>query len=279
LLINPQPERFSILPDANPAQENETVLLFRDSDVLLNAQREEGHLPTRGEIAPALAEAEPLHAFTQDGRRVFIAHAAPDAPLPEGFTFTTVRAFTTMQPAQDGYLLNAAYHLAIWYRTHRYCGVCGGETAPDTHERALTCKRCGFTLFPGIAPAVIVAITDGDRLLLARNAQGTFRHYSLIAGYVEVGETAEQAVHRETLEEVGLRVKDVRFLASQPWGLSQSLMLGFHAALDGDDAITLQESELAEARWFSRDELPEAASASSVAYELIDRFRRGTLTE
>jgi len=279
LLINPQPERFSLLPDTEPARENDTVLLFRDGEVLLNARREEGRLPARGEIAAAFATTELQHAFTQDKRRIFIAHVAADVPPPEGYVFTTVRSFTTMRPAEDGYLLNAAYHLAVWYRTHRYCGVCGGETAPDTLERSLTCQRCGFTLFPGISPAVIVAITDGERLLLARNAHGTFRHYSLIAGYVEIGETAEQAVHRETLEEVGLRLKDVRFIASQPWGLSQSLMLGFHAVLDGDDAITLQESELAEARWFNRDELPEAASASSVAFELIDRFRRGTLAE
>ncbi|MCE5342810.1 MAG: NAD(+) diphosphatase [Eubacteriales bacterium] len=279
MLINQRPERFSLFLDAAHAGENETVLLFHGNEVLLNALREEGRLPLRGEIAAALTATEPLHAFTQDDRRVFLADTTEDVPIPEGFVFTPVRAFTTLLPTEDGYVLNAAYHLAVWYRTHRFCGACGGETAPEEYERALTCRRCGLTIFPSISPAVIVAITNGDRLLLARNALGMFRHFSLIAGYVEVGETAEQAVHRETMEEVGLRLKDVRFLASQPWGLSQSLMFGFYARLDGDDTITLQESELAEARWFTREELPETASASSIAFDLINRFRLGTLPE
>lgn len=111
--------------------------------------------------------------------------------------------------------------------------------------------------------------------MLARNARGVFRHYSLIAGFVEVGETLEQAARREILEEVGLHVRDIRYLGSQPWGLSQSLMVGFHATLDGCAQITLQESELAEAHWYTKDELPEYAGSTSIAYEIIQRFIQG----
>ena len=131
--------------------------------------------------------------------------------------------------------------------------------------------------YPSVLPAVIVAITNNDRLLLARNAQNVFRFFSLIAGFVEVGETAEQAVHREVLEEVGLRVKNVRYVASQPWGISQSLMLGFAAELDGPDTIRLQESELAEARWFTREEVPIYESTTSIAFDIMAKFRLGQL--
>ena len=124
---------------------------------------------------------------------------------------------------------------------------------------------------------MIVAITDGDRILLARNARGEARHYALIAGYVEVGKTLAHAVRREVLEEVGLRVKNLRYLGDQPWGVSGSLMFAFHAELDGSPEITLQQSELADAQWFARDALAPSAHRVSIAFELIERFRRGEL--
>jgi NAD+ diphosphatase len=277
MLINAHPELFSLFLDPAGSRAADTVLLFAGDRVLLRADRPANRLPLRNELGGVLTAAEPLHAFTQDGRRVFLADVPKDTSAPDGLIFEPVRVFRTLLPADDGYLLLAAFHLAAWYRTHRYCGACGGRLAPAPHERALACPDCGLTIYPTISPAVIVAITDGERLLLARNAQATFKHYSLIAGYVEVGETAEQAVRRETEEEVGLKLADVRYLASQPWGFSQSLMLGFHARLSGSDKITLQVSELAEARWFTREELPAQDNTASVAFDLIDRFRRGEL--
>ena len=188
-----------------------------------------------------------------------------------------MRSFRSLLPTEDGALLNAAYHLSVWYREHRFCGACGGSMQPAPVERALQCGCCSHILYPTIQPAVITAITHGNRLLLARNAHSAWRHYSLIAGYVEVGETAEQAVRRETMEEVGLRLQNIRFIASQPWGFSQSLMLGFTAELDGPADIRLQESELSEAGWFRREDVPQLDSTASIAYDLMERFRRGLI--
>ena len=123
---------------------------------------------------------------------------------------------------------------------------------------------------------MIVAITRGDSILLARSVRSTFRHHSLISGYVEVGETLEHAVRREVMEEVGLRLGPLRYLGDQPWGVSGSQMFAFQAeALDGD--IRLQESELSEAGWFRRDELEPHGHTVSIALELIERFRTGAL--
>ncbi len=277
MLINENHTGFALFFDPKPVQAGDTMLIFTKAEVLLRTSPLTDRLPLWEEVADALDGLALLHAFTQDSRRFFIATAQTNAVAPPGFAFEGMRVFRTLLPVEDGALLNAAYHLSVWYRQHRYCGACGSPLREAPEERALVCGHCGLTIYPAILPAVIVAVTDGDRLLLARNARGAWRHPSLIAGYVEVGETAEQAVQREVMEEVGLRVKNIRYAASQPWGFSQSLMLGFTAELSGLPAIRLQESELSEAHWFTREEIPKNDSTASIAFDLMERFRTGRL--
>ena len=217
------------------------------------------------------------HAFTFGERRVFLGEAEAEQVQKKTLQWEPVRIFREFHSNDAAFILNAAFHLFSWYAKHHFCGACGGVVHPAPVERALVCEQCGFTIYPTISPAIIVAITDEDRILLARNAHGTFRHYSLIAGYIEVGETLEQAVRREVHEEVGISVKDIRYMGSQPWGLSQSLMIAFHATLDGSPEIVLQESELAEAIWFTRAELPTHPNLTSIAFEMIEKFRNGLL--
>ena len=143
-------------------------------------------------------------------------------------------------------------------------------------ERALICDSCSETIYVNISPAVAVAITNGDKILMARSVYGTFRRFALIAGYMEIGESFEDTIKREVMEEVGLKVKNLRFYKSQPWSVSDSLMIGFYADLEGDDTITCQESEIAEARWFNREEIDPDLSQISLSYEMIEQFRLGT---
>ena len=277
MLINERHTEFSLFYDSEPVGPGDVLLLFKGNEVLLRASSETDRLPQWGERAASVAEVSPLHAFTQGTLRFFIADA--DAPAPPGFAWENVRVFRMLLPMMDGVLLSTAYHLSVWYRNHRFCGACGGPTRPEPVERALKCERCGLVVYPTILPAIIVAVTNGDRLLLARNARSVWHHFSLIAGFVEAGETIEQAVRREVLEEVGLRLKHVRYVKSQPWGFSQSLMLGFTAELDGSEDIRLQESELSEARWFTRGEVPRHDSAASISFDLMERFRQGLIGE
>lgn len=277
MLMNVSPDRFSLAYDGTPGRPEDIVLIFYQEQVLLRAGDQGSRLPSVMDTMDVLGAILPRHAFTLEDRRFFIVNATSDLHAGAHTLVDTVRSFRTMLPQEDAYALLTAYHLAVWYRKNNFCGVCGHTTEQSRSERALTCPACGHIIYPIISPAVIVAITDQDRLLLARNAYGAFHHFSLIAGFVEVGETLEQALCREIMEEVGLHVKDIRYLASQAWGLSQSLMLGFHAQLDGPPEITLQTSELAEARWFSRQELPDYTNLSSIAFETIDLFRKGQL--
>lgn len=138
----------------------------------------------------------------------------------------------------------------------------------------LFCPGCGNMIFPKIAPAVIVCVTDGDRILMSKYANREFKKYALIAGFTEIGETAEETVAREVMEEVGLRVKNIRYYKSQPWGLDSNLLLGFFCDLDGDDTISMDAQELSDARWFYRDKMPAHNDGISLTTEMMDVFEK-----
>ncbi|MFM2115712.1 MAG: pyrophosphatase [Actinomycetota bacterium] len=171
-----------------------------------------------------------------------------------------------------------AVQLVEWARTHRFCGRCGEATKRLDNERAMRCPACGLSAFPRLAPAIITLVTRGDgddeEALLARGVQWKQPMYSCLAGFVEPGETLEEAVVRETLEEVGVTVGNVRYIRSQPWPFPHSLMLGFRADwLHGD--IVCDPVEIADAQWFRRDEIPMIPPGISIARRLIDLWLAG----
>ena len=168
-----------------------------------------------------------------------------------------------------------AWHLYNWYRSNRFCGRCATPTVHDNKERMVRCPKCGNLIFPRISPAVIVAVTDGDRLLLSKYAGRGYTRYALLAGYTEIGETIEQTVHREVMEEVGLKVKNLRYYKSQPWGVDGNVLMGFYCDLDGDDTIHLDEQELALAEWHHRSALPAKDDGISLTREMIRTFEEG----
>lgn len=191
----------------------------------------------------------------------------------EGFDFVGVNSFRKAKPKATAFAAITAYHIYGWYRDNHFCGRCGGPTVHDSKERMVRCTSCGNMIFPKICPAVIVAVTDNDRILLTKYAGRMYRNYALIAGFNEAGETLEQTVEREVMEEVGLNVKNIRYYKSQPWGLSGSLLSGFFCELDGDDKITLQEDELSLGTWVKADELDLEDDGISLTREMIIKFR------
>ena len=177
-----------------------------------------------------------------------------DIQVPEfgGFYMEGMQVFREFSPQYQAFAAISASQVYRWMKSRKYCGYCGTLTEKSNTERALICPKCKNIEYPKISPAIIVAIRDGNRLLLTKNVKGTYKFYALVAGFVEVGESLEDAVRREVMEEVGLKVKNIQSYKSQPWSFSDSLMLAFIADLDGDDKITIQEEELSEARWFER---------------------------
>ncbi len=159
-----------------------------------------------------------------------------------------------------------------WLRDHRYCGRCGTPLERSGGERAMQCPVDGLSVYPRLSPAVIMLVErDDGRCLLGRSSRWDVPMYSTLAGFVEPGETLEETVHREIYEEVGVHVKDVTYFGSQPWPFPNSLMIGFQAKWAGGD-IRIDPTEIADARWFSHDELPMIPGKPSIARELIDAW-------
>jgi NAD+ diphosphatase len=228
-------------------------------------------------IADIQPKVQPFYLFTIGNIRCFMC-TDEDVTAPEGYSYASVRQLRRAEGAEKLHIfaLFTAYHLFKWYSTSRFCGGCGAQTVPDDRERAMRCPACGNIIYPRINPAVIVGVTNGDKLLLTRYARGrgvTFD--ALVAGFTEIGEALEQTVEREVMEEVGLRVKNIRYYKSQPWGLSGGILAGYFCDVDGSDTVTLDESELSAAVWTKRGDITGQPDDMSLTNEMMLVFRDG----
>jgi NAD+ diphosphatase len=171
-------------------------------------------------------------------------------------------------------LAGRAFQIMNWDRTHQFCSRCGHATRDKEDEAAKRCPECGFETFPTMAPAMIVAVTRGDKILLARAGRFPKEMYSVLAGFVEPGESLEECVRREIGEEVGVEVKNIRYFGSQAWPFPNSLMIAFTAEYGGGE-IRIDEKEIVDAAWFRADNLPKIPDKISIARRLIDWFVGG----
>jgi NAD+ diphosphatase len=213
-----------------------------------------------------------LYIGRLDGRPCFAVAVDEASAVPAGVVPAGLRElFGRLEPPLHG-VAGRAFQMVEWYRSHAFCGRCGHPTRPVDHERARACEACGATYFPRINPAVIMRIQREGRMLLARNRSFRGPFFSVLAGFVEPGESLEETVAREVEEEVGLEVTDVRYFGSQSWPFPSQLMVGFVAtAAPGE--IDLRDSEIEEARWFAPgDELPPLPGPFSISRRLIDDF-------
>jgi NAD+ diphosphatase len=203
------------------------------------------------------------------GRLCYAAHGK--GQLPEGYKLDGLHGWLGRVEPGVFYLAGRAQQLVEWHITHQYCGRCGEPMQDHPDERAKRCGACALVAYPRLSPSIIVLVHDGERMLLARNAQWPNGMFSTLAGFVEPGESIEQTVHREVLEEVGLRVRNIRYLGSQSWPFPNSLMLGFHAEYAGGEVVC-QDGEIAEARFFGIDDLPNIPPPTAISRWLIDDF-------
>ena len=218
------------------------------------------------------------YLFSLGPERFFLA-LDDRVPVPSGFSYESVSWLRRAEPQHLLFAAATASQLDRWYRDNRFCGRCGAPTELAPTSREIVCPECARIVYPKICPGVICAVTSceggEERIVLTRYAGRTTALWALVAGFTEIGEPLEDTVRREVAEEVGLSVKNLRFYKSQPWSFTDTLMAGFWCEVDGDDELSVDRSELKEARWFRRDEIPleRVGDRASLTGEMIERFR------
>lgn len=256
--------------------ENDYVFIINNDKVLLDESDGElsllQYLTVKANFPEAIHDL--IYLFSVNETAFFLS--LDEIIETEHLRHRDIHVFREMKPTWLAFAGATAYHLAHWYDTHRYCGRCAEPFERKNDERAVVCPNCGNIDYPRISPCVIVGIIDGDHILLTKYATG-YRKYALVAGFVEIGETLEDTIRREVMEEVGLKIKNTRYFKSQPWAFSSSLLAGFFADLDGDNKITVDMKELSEAVWVHRDAIPTGESSFSLTSNMIEAFRNNTI--
>lgn len=254
--------------------------LFRGEQLIVNGP-EQAPTPLLVDD-PALLGLQPLRRQyvgwwrTPQGRvDCWSGDVGREATLPAGLAGVELRPLFGVWDDYWIDMAGRAKQISHWDRDHQFCSRCGQPTATMPTERAKRCSACGLTSYPRLSPAIIIAVTRrteaGEEILLARNHRFPQGFFSVIAGFVEPGETLEECAAREVREEVGLQIRNVRYFGSQPWPFPNSLMIGFTAEYGGGE-IRLEESEIADARWFTPATLPNLPPPISIARRLIEDY-------
>ena len=274
MLVEPTPmytpEGFTpkhVQPAALP--EGTLAFAFHDAMILVGGPDD----------APVIPEASALDEMGMGASRHYLGELngtacvavllADGTPVPDGWRYAGLRSLFFRLPEALLAIAARAFQVVEWDRTHRYCGRCGTPTRNKTGERAKECPACGYVAYPRVTPAMMVLVTRGRELLLARAQHFPAGMFSALAGFVEPGETIEDCIRREVREEVGIEVSDIRYFASQSWAFPHSLMIAYNAEYAGGE-LSPDPTEIAEARWFAWDEVPKLPPSISISRRLID---------
>ena len=271
-------ERYIPSQDLPAGDIAHSVVFAADADKLLvkkGAAEDEVVFPDLNDFGSDLLGNEDVEYLGAiDGFHCFFLPWEPSASIPDGMIFQSLRTMYDRIGENMGLVASRAVHLAGWSRQNRYCGVCGGLTLKDNDERARRCPSCGNVIYPRISPAIIIAVVKDDKLLLAHNKGFRERWFSTIAGFMEPGESIEACAKREVYEETGIKIKNIRYFASQPWPFPDSLMIGLTAEYESGEVAT-DGVEIDEAGFFSVAGLPERPGNHSIAGRLIQWFIDG----
>lgn len=269
-----EPHHFKNEYEPEAPDKDSIILCYKGREVLAKSEGGKLVYPTFGEMEKyndGLYE-NYNYLFSIDSQRFYLADDISCGPL-SSYHMENSQILRRAEPKYLAFAGATGWQLYNWYKSRRFCGKCGKPMIPDEKERMMKCSKCGHMEYPKICPAVIVAVTHGNRLLMSKYAGREYKKYALLAGFAEIGETIEDTVRREVMEEVGLKVKNITYYKSQPWSFSDTLLLGFFAELDGDEAITLDKEELALAEWFEREEILVEAGGISLTNEMIQAFK------
>lgn len=255
-------------------EKDDYIISFSGDDVLVS--KDEGiSFPCLRDIEEMVTKDEFTYLFSVDDNRYFLMtdrqlKVCKEAGAYSYMPFASLRG-VVVSPKYQLYALYTARHLRDWYRDNKYCGRCGKKMHKSDKERCMVCE-CGYHSYPRIMPAVIVGVEHDGKLLVTRYRSG-YAHNALIAGFVEIGETVEETVAREVMEEAGLKVKNIRYYKSQPWGVANDILLGYYCEVDGDATIKMDENELKFAQFLSPNEIELQPDDISLTNEMMKVFK------
>ena len=272
------PKKFNVDYKECQPEQDDTVFLFGGDAVFCRMENGEISFPAFGELSDTGGRRF-RYLFSIDNKKYFLPdpHADNEPGAPDDYEKQDCGIFRIAGPRYMAFAAVTAQELYLWYKQNKYCGACGERTEHSLYERACVCPKCGLTMYPKISPVVIVAVTNGEHLLVTRYKDRPYRRYALVAGFAEIGESLEDTVRREVFEETGVHVKNIRYYKSQPWAFTSTLLSGFFCDLDGDPAIVVDERELSEAIWILRDDIPPADSDIALTAEMMEKFRTGNI--
>jgi len=266
---------MTFMPAIHPPEGSDLPILwfiFEKNKMLVNSDNGACTLPQSDHIGGnGIRPVRKIFLGSLEDRVCYAATLKPGDPLPPSYKWMDLRGLLGSIGEETFWIAGRANHLLDWDQSHRFCGRCGQPMQDKTDERAKYCPACGLVNYPRLSPAIITALLKEDQILLARNKRFRAPFFSVLAGFVEPGETLEECVRREIREEVGLEVRNIRYFGSQPWPFPNSLMVGFVADYAGG-SITVDDSELLEAHWFTAQSLPMLPFRISIARQLIDWF-------
>jgi NAD+ diphosphatase len=251
--------------------DDDFLLCYRDNEVLLKKSGDDYEIPRKSDFTESIES--PVYLFSINSNRCF--GIAESQVNHTAFEFQDIFILRNLRNKELAWMGSVGHQLMTWHTNNQYCGRCGSKTELKKEERASVCPKCNLVIYPKISPAIIVAITCNNKILLAKGKHYKGDFYSLVAGYVDIGESIEETVVREVKEEVGLDIKNLKYFKSQPWPFSASVMLGFTAEADDTQQIVIEEAEIKEAGWFERGNLPLHSSGVSISGVLIDAFEKG----
>ena len=258
--------------DARPEKDS-PVLCFDGRKALVKRNEEKGpgeiELPLYEQVQKAVKDT--VYAFAVDETEYFLDISRSPVLLP-GYEYIDIFTLRLTADNVQGMILFTGFHLASWYKDSAYCGRCGNKNEHSDHERAMHCPECDRNIYPRIMPAVIVGVTDGERILLTQYREG-YGYNALVAGFAEIGETLEETVAREVMEETGVPVKNITYYKSQPWGIANDLLVGYYCEADGDCEIHMDENELRLARWTERKDIVLQPDSYSLTNEMMKMFK------
>lgn len=247
------------------AKENDVCLFYGNGEILLKRNGGKISFPVLSESG--ISSEDAFFIFEKDGKNVFLS--LKEISAFGCYTYEKMNCLRDAEPREEAYSGVVGYHLYCWYRDNIYCGRCKTPLVRDKKERMLYCPECKNMIFPKICPAVIVCVRNGNKILITKYAGRDYTRYALIAGFCEIGETAEETVSREVFEEVGIKVKNIEYYKSQPWGFTGGLLMGFFCEADGDTEITMDENELSVAEWADFERLKDMDDGVSLTCEMM----------